>query len=76
MLAAQAGALAYSFGVYGHATAGNIVYNLRGIFSVLLVWCLGHWFANEERHVGGRVMSWRLAGAGLLLGAIGLVVAG
>lgn len=52
------------------ATAVNIVYNSRGIWSVLLVWLVGHWFGNIERKQGARIMMPRLAGAVLLLGAI------
>ena len=60
-------------GLYRHpnaATAVNIVYNSRGIWSVLLVWVLGHWFGNVEREQGGRVMTARFTGAALLLSAI------
>ena len=52
------------------ATAVNIVYNSRGIWSVLLVWLVGHWFGNIEREQGARIMMPRLVGAVLLLSAI------
>lgn len=52
------------------ATAVNIVYNSRGIWSVLLVWLVGHWFGNIEREQGARIMMPRLAGSVLLLSAI------
>ena len=60
-------------GLFRHpnaATAVNIVYNSRGIWSVLLVWILGDWFGNIEREQGARVMAARFTGAVLLLSAI------
>lgn len=58
----------------GSATAVNIVYSIRGLFSVLLVWLIGHWFTNDEKHLGGRVLRLRLAGAALMVAAIVLVL--
>jgi uncharacterized membrane protein len=52
------------------ATAVNIVYNSRGIWSVLLVWLAGHWFGNIERDQGAKVMRARLVGSILLLSAV------
>jgi len=63
-----------TLGLWGHATAVNIVYSLRGLFSVLLVWWIGHWFTNPERHAGPRVLYARLAGAAAMLGAVALVL--
>lgn len=61
-------------GIWGAATAANIVYSARGLISVVAVWAIGHWFANEERHLAPRVFRFRLAGAGLMLAAIALVL--
>lgn len=66
--------IAITLGVWGNATAVNIVYSTRGLFSVLLVWLTGHWFANEERKAGRAVLLSRLAGATAIIVAIGLVV--
>jgi drug/metabolite transporter (DMT)-like permease len=60
--------------VYGKATSANIVYASRGLLSVLLVWMIGHWFMNQEQHLGVKVLRWRMLGAGLMLSAILLVV--
>jgi len=54
-------------------TRTNILYNTRGIWSVALVWVVGHWFGNAERSVGPAVMTRRLLGAAILLGAVFLV---
>ena len=66
--------IALTLGVWGNATAVNIVYSSRGLFSVLLVWFAGHWFANTERHAGRAVLWSRLAGAIAMIGAIALVL--
>ena len=58
------------------ATAINIVYNSRVIWSVLLVWVFGHWFGNIEREQGINVMVARFAGSILILTAIGITLLG
>lgn len=73
-LAAQAANMAITLGVFGDATAVNIVYASRGLWSVLAVWLVGHWFSNDEQMLGGAVLRSRLMGAGLMLVAIALVV--
>lgn len=60
--------------IVGSATAVNIVYSVRALFSVLLVWSIGHWFANEEKHLARRVLGLRLLGAALMVTAIVLVL--
>ena len=61
--------------VFGKATSANIIYSSRGLLSVAMVWMIGHWFSNQEQHLGPKVMRWRLAGALLMMSAIVLVVA-
>jgi len=63
-----------AIGLVGSATAVNIVYSARGLFSVLLVWLVGHWFSNEEHHLGGKVLRLRFVGATLMVAAIALVL--
>lgn len=58
----------------GSATVVNIIYSVRGLFSVLLVWLIGHWFTNDEKHLGGRVLRLRFFGATLMVAAIVLVL--
>lgn len=58
---------------FGDATAVNVIYSSRGLWSVLAVWWLGHWFGNTESQLGGRVLRWRLAGACLLCVSVVLV---
>jgi drug/metabolite transporter (DMT)-like permease len=59
---------------YHSATATNVIYSSRGLWSVVVIWAVGHWFGNRERHHGASVLKWRLAGASLMMLAILLVV--
>jgi hypothetical protein len=52
----------------------NIIYSVRGLFSVVVVWAVGHWFTNDEKHLGARVLRLRLTGAALMVAAIALVL--
>ncbi len=76
LLAVQAAGMAYVLGVFGDATAVNIVYSVRGLWSVGAVWLVGHWFANEEQRLAPAVLRSRLIGAVMMLAAISLVVLG
>ena len=58
----------------GHAASINVVYSSRGLWSVLLVWWLGHWVHSREQHLDGGVLLWRLAGAMTMILAIALVL--
>jgi drug/metabolite transporter (DMT)-like permease len=69
----QALLLITTLGVFGDATAVNVIYSSRGLWSVLAVWWVGAWFSNTERQLGWAVLRWRLAGAVLLSAAIVLV---
>lgn len=73
-IALQSLILITTVAVFGDATAVNIVYALRGLWSVVAVWWIGHWFENREQHLGWRVLGWRLAGAALMTAAIVLVL--
>jgi drug/metabolite transporter (DMT)-like permease len=70
LLSLQATGIAYCLGVFREVTLTNILYNTRGMWSVVLVWAVGHWFSNSERSVGNALMLRRLAGAALLLLAV------
>lgn len=74
LLGVQALLFVYSLSKFGRATALNIAYSSRGVWSVVLVWAIGHWFQNEERDAGHQVMFSRLAGAALVLVAVALVM--
>jgi drug/metabolite transporter (DMT)-like permease len=62
--------------LYGQATVANVLYSSRGLWSVLAVWFIGHWFANREQEHGPRVLACRFIGAALLMAAILIVLLG
>jgi drug/metabolite transporter (DMT)-like permease len=74
LLALNNAGIVLAIGLWGGATAVNIIYSARGLVSVGLLWAFGHWFASEERHLQPRVLRFRLAGAVLMLAAIVLVL--
>ncbi|MEM7386371.1 MAG: DMT family transporter [Verrucomicrobiota bacterium] len=70
----QAIVLITTLAVYGDATAVNVVYSLRGLWSLAAVWFIGHWFKNREKQQGAAVFRFRLIGALLLSTAVILVL--
>jgi len=62
--------------VVGDATAVNIVYGTRGLWSVLLLWLAGRWLGSDEGNLGAAVLGWRLAGAALMTAAVVVVLSG
>lgn len=73
LIAGQAAVMAYAIGVFGNATAMNIVYSTRGVWAIVLVWAIGHWWTSTEQHLGRAVLIPRLLGALLLVAAIALL---
>jgi drug/metabolite transporter (DMT)-like permease len=67
-----------SIGYFGEAARMNVVYGSRGVWSVLLVWMLGHYFSHTEtrQHLPRIVFVRRLVGATLIGAAVVLVVLG
>ncbi len=60
-----------SIGFWRDAAGVNVVYATRGLWSIVLVWCAGHWLKNTERtSAGAKKMGLRLAGAMLILAAV------
>lgn len=59
---------------FGHATTANVIYSSRGLWSVVVVWIIGHWFHNTEQQLGSGILRWRLIGSALMLVAIALVL--
>lgn len=60
--------------ITGKATLINILYNTRGLWSLVLVWLIGHYFHNKERDISRRAFTQRLVGACLLFASILLVL--
>lgn len=75
LLAGQSLLLIFAIARYQQVAQINIVYSSRGIWSVVFVWLLGHFFANVELKQGGKTRGvFRLAGAVLITIAIALAV--
>jgi drug/metabolite transporter (DMT)-like permease len=72
--AAQGLTFISSISIYRQVTSANVLYSSRGLWSVVAVWGVGHWFANREQHLGTRVLAWRLVGAILLMAALVMVL--
>lgn len=74
LMAVNNAGIVLAIGIWGGATAVNIVYSARGLVSVGVVWAIGHWFHSQEQHLDARVLRFRLIGGGLMLAAIVLVM--
>lgn len=75
MMAAQSVMFVSTIAHWGNAPAANVVYGSRGLWSILLVWCFGHWVKSREQHIGRVTLAWRLAGAALMMSAIAITMA-
>jgi len=76
VLGFQSMAFVMTVAKFRNATSANVIYSSRGLWSVVAVWGIGHWFANREQHLGANILRWRLAGAVLMMAAIALVMLG
>ncbi|HEY5893134.1 MAG TPA: DMT family transporter [Chthoniobacterales bacterium] len=76
ILAGQNIIITFALQFAGDATAVNIVYSSRCIWSVLLAWIAGGWLGNSESKLHPNLMLTRLCGAVLLFAAVWLVIAG
>ena len=56
--------------IWGEAAVANVIYSSRGMWSIVLVWLMGHSMAREERQLGGKVLAFRMAGSVVLSVAI------
>lgn len=72
-IALQSLIIATVIGYKGNATAINVVYSLRGMWSVAVVWMIGSMFDNTEAHVGVVVFRYRCLGAFLMTVGVILV---
>ena len=66
----QALSLVTTLAVFGDATAVNVIYSSRGLWSVVAVWLVGHWFHNQERTLPASVLRLRFLGAAIMTAAI------
>jgi drug/metabolite transporter (DMT)-like permease len=62
--------MAVALGLHESATAVNIVYGSRAVWSVVLAWALAKFLQTEESHDSREVLTRRLAGSLLIFGAV------
>lgn len=74
ILGAQALAMAVALAMYGNATAVNIVYASRSIWSVVLAWVLASSLRDAESLHESGALPGRLIGSLLLIAAMGVVL--
>jgi drug/metabolite transporter (DMT)-like permease len=74
VISVQSLVFSLTIALFHNATSANVLYGSRGLWSVVAVWAVGHWFSNREQHLGAAVLAWRLAGAMLMLVAVVLVM--
>jgi drug/metabolite transporter (DMT)-like permease len=70
LLAIQALSMAVAIGLSGQATAVNIIYNSRGLWSICIIWLIGHHLGSTDTKHESHIMVRRTAGAILILAAI------
>jgi len=63
----QALSISYALGQHGDATRVNIIYSLRGLWSVIIAWMLNRLAINPEGRHSNQTMWFRFTGATLLL---------
>lgn len=73
IIALQGILVAISVVGFDNATGVNVVYASRGLWSVLLVWCIGHRF-RSHKHPHRRAFYKRLLGAGVMIVAVALAL--
>ena len=74
LIGLQGSFLYASIALSGDPVGVNIVYALRGLWSVLLVVWIGKWVGSREAGLPQSVLIWRGLGALLLFAAVGVVV--
>jgi drug/metabolite transporter (DMT)-like permease len=70
VLGVQALGMALALSLHESATAVNVVYSSRAVWSVVLAWMLARVLGAEESHDSRAVLSRRLAGSLLLFAAV------
>lgn len=74
LIALQAVCIVVTLSLFGDAARVNVIYALRGLWSVALAWITARIWGGAEAGLGGSVLMTRLAGACVLTIAVALVV--
>jgi hypothetical protein len=75
LMALQALILNSAIAHYRHATAFNVIYSSRGLWSIVLLGFFGQWIRNQELSGSRALLIRRVVGASLLMVAVALVLA-
>jgi drug/metabolite transporter (DMT)-like permease len=74
LLGAQAAGFVLMLAEYGDASALNILYGTRGLWTIAVVWIFGRHMGAQERSRGKKILLHRLCGALVLFAAVVLVL--
>lgn len=74
IIALQGTLVAISVVSFDNATGVNVVYTTRGLWSVILVWWIGHRFRSQEHKQDRKVFLARLSGATVMLAAVAIAL--
>lgn len=74
LIALQAVCIVSTLSIFGDAARVNVVYGLRGLWSVVLAWMVARVWGGAESQLSQRELATRFAGAGLLTAAVVAVV--
>ncbi len=74
VLGVQALGMFYALALHESATAVNVVYSSRAMWSVVLAWLLARALGGAERHDAPEVMRRRLLGSALIFAAVVVVL--
>jgi drug/metabolite transporter (DMT)-like permease len=74
LIALQAICIVFTISFFGNAARVNVVYSLRGLWSVALAWAVAKIWGGAESDLPRKVLLTRLAGACLLTAAVTLVI--
>jgi hypothetical protein len=70
LMATQGLSVTYALGQFGDATRINIVYSLRGLWSVLFAWIGAHYFTQTGSGLARSTLFYRFIGAVMVTLAI------
>lgn len=74
LIALQSLGIVLAIALFGKAPVANVFYSTRGLWGVVLVWLCGSWLGVSDASLRGWVVYFRIAGAAVLMAAIGLLL--
>ncbi len=74
IIALQGILVAISVVSFDNATGVNVIYSARGLFSIALVWWIGHRFSPDTHESERQLLAQRLVGAAIMMAAVAFAV--